>query len=306
MVVRRCAPRWVLGLCFALAVGCEEATLDLLGRDTGSVAVRDASAGDVEFPGDAAAHRPDAEVDEVGARDVGQAGPPDTDTLDADRPDDFLADAQPGDASAEDITPHDALPPDAVPGVVDASSPDDAGSVDAAVPEVDAGTTSDPSCADGTRTGFRELSVFPDVAACGPRLSYAAAQAVAPISCGVDFHPCTHDDPRLASLVGTPVPFDTVAWLPYEASVCGSADAVFTNTGCAGPVAQSAYLFGAGGCENSGACGQGYRLVLWTASWGWSVRLGGDPRCMPNLNHACAYAGGSIAPLLASVACCRN
>lgn len=305
MVVRRCASRWVVGLCFVLAVGCEESTLDLLGRDTGLVEARDASASDVEIPVDAAAHRSDADANEVGAWDVGQAGPPDTDARDADRPDDVV-DARPGDASGEDVTPHDALPPDAMPGVTDASSPDGSGPVDAAEPEVDAGTTADPSCAGGTRTGFREVSVFPDVAACGPRLSYAAAQAVAAISCGVDFHPCTYDDPRLASLVGTPAPFDTVAWLPYEASVCGSADAVFTNAACAGPVAQSAYLFGAGGCENSGACGQGYRLVLWTASWGWSVRLGGDPRCLPNLNHACAYGGGAIAPLLASVACCRN
>lgn len=236
------------------------------------------------------AAQPDADIQDAASRD---ADPRDTGASDAE-----LQDARSPDVGDIDATPNDADPRDAV--VLDATGSD------GSAQDADVGTPVDHACAVGSRTGFRELAAFPDVAACGPRVSYDVAMAAAPISCGVDFHPCAYDDPRLAALAGTPPPFDTLAWLPFEPSACGLSDAVFTNASCSAPVAQSAYLFGAGGCENSGACGQGYRLILWTASWGWSLRLGGDTRCMPNYNHACAYPGGTIAPLAASVACCRN
>lgn len=315
MVVHGIPWPFVLGVVAMLASGCEESTLGLLTKDLGTAVAQDAQPADAtEFVLDAHLST-DADAQDVDRFDVNpfdvlasDVAPPDASIEDA-----TALDADPRDAGADDAESEDGRPSDV--GATDARPSDaetwdavasDATGLDGSTTPADGGTPPDQACAVGSRTGFRELAIFPDVAACGPRVSYDVAMAAAPISCGVDFHPCSYDDPRLAALAGTPAPFDTLAWLPFEASTCGLSNAVFTNATCSAPVAQSAYLFGAGGCENSGACGQGYRLILWTASWGWSLRLGGEVRCMPNYNHACAYPGGTIAPLAASVTCCRN
>lgn len=165
----------------------------------------------------------------------------------------------------------------------------------------------DPSgCVGGVRTGFTEVALFPDIAGCGPLSDYPTAMARRASVCAGGFHPCSVDDPRVLALRGAPAPSDTRVWLPYERSQCQAGDQVYDVPDCAGTMVQTAALVGTGGCMSSGACGQGYRPILWTLSWGWSGRLPGGGACVAHLNHACGYPGGEIASVDASVACCRD
>ncbi len=226
----------------------------------------------------------------------------------------FLADGSRDAATAPDagMTVEDAVPAEDAAWLADALPNADAlPSADAlpgadALPAADAGQPLDEACAAGVRTGFTEAATFLNVAACGPLLDYPTSSQQGSSACGANFHRCLLNDPRLSELAGTPAPVDTIAWLPYEQAACGSPDAVYAAPGCGGAVAQVAELAGSSGCEASGGCGQGYRLVLWTESWNWSTRLGGEASCRDRVNHACGYPGGTIAPRLAAVACCRD
>lgn len=165
----------------------------------------------------------------------------------------------------------------------------------------------DPSgCVGGVRTGFTEVALFPDIAGCGPLSDYPTAMERRGSVCAGGFHPCSVDDPRVLALRGAPAPSDTRVWLPYELSQCQAGDQVYDVPDCAGTTVQTAALVGTGGCMSSGACGQGYRPLLWTLSWDWSGRLPGGGACIAHLNHACGYPGGEIASVDASVACCRD
>lgn len=165
----------------------------------------------------------------------------------------------------------------------------------------------DPSgCVGGSRTGFMDAAVYPDIAGCGPPSDYPTSVALRESVCAGGFHPCGVDDPRVLALAGLPPPADTRVWLPYDRVECRIGDEVYDQPDCVGAPVQTAALVGTGGCSGSGACGQGYRPILWTLSWDWSARLPEGNICIAHLNHACGYPGGMVEAVHASVACCRD
>jgi hypothetical protein len=201
MVVHGIPWPFVLGVVAMLASGCEESTLGLLTKDSGTAVAQDAQPADAtEFVLDAHLST-DADAQDVDRFDVNpfdvlasDVAPPDASIEDA-----TALDADPRDAGADDAESEDGRPSDV--GATDARPSDaetwdavasDATGLDGSTTPADGGTPPDQACAVGSRTGFRELAIFPDVAACGPRVSYDVAMAAAPISCGVDFHPCSY------------------------------------------------------------------------------------------------------------------
>jgi cysteine-rich repeat protein len=162
-------------------------------------------------------------------------------------------------------------------------------------------------CSSGQRSGLVDYKTFPNVAVCGGSLAYADAVAQAATLCQAGWHMCApYGEPDITALGPKAAPADSFsAWLRFDDTACNQ-QAIYPGTACAGSPVGIATFYGAAGCSPAGTCGEGWRPMLATGAWSYSLQSGGfGGACTAHLEYACSTAGGSIAASALSVACCR-
>ncbi len=157
-------------------------------------------------------------------------------------------------------------------------------------------------CASGPRRGFTDVAAFPRIAACGARVSFAAATTTAATVCAPGWHFCNPAD--LNATTGTApdfVPADAMGWVLYTdptTTVWGD----YSVAACGGVTPAVANLAGTGACTASGVYPEGWRLATSTSYWPWSHRSSSG--CVEHAVHMCITDGGTIPATTAYVLCC--
>ena len=158
-------------------------------------------------------------------------------------------------------------------------------------------------CAAGPRQGFTDVTRFPDVAACGGRLSYPDAITGAALACATGWRACSPADiSRLGATVPDLLPPTSAGWIAYSDATT-SYFSVFPATTCGGASLAVSNLQGTAACTPGGNYPEGWRLAVSRSSWAGSHRT--TASCVEHAAHLCITAGGTVAPTRAFTLCCR-
>lgn len=157
-------------------------------------------------------------------------------------------------------------------------------------------------CARGARVGFRDVSTYPAIAACGGELTYDEVAQSESALCAAGWGLCTPSQLNAVSGLAPDLSAPR-AWLHYvDPATDRFGD--YLVPACGGLSPAVANLRGTAACTPGGNFPEGWRLAVTPSLWSSSHQSSSG--CIAHAHHVCAFAGGSVAQVRGAALCCRR